>query len=416
MEPSKVQTKSLSSIQTKSAAPCVSDDHKPNSFMMRMTGSDMFVNVRKNEERQPVKRAQAPMTCGVILPSWEDLEEVEEKLDDALNELKKEKATSNALQAKLAKMEKIVSQEALRGTVDDENNVEKPTKEMKRIGWLMKKVDSLDRLCDDKDEIIHAQDMKLAWLRQQDKAMKTLQAQQKQLSASTTALLVKKKVTKMVDVHTIVFKTTEPSECVRDEMAEAVYRQRKEEHEKLVAVVDRIAAKYCMTGDRYDNVSIILTNKCADSIVPDELYGMWIHATEPNIEEEAFIMAPSSEELQKHEELLAKQIRMKPIYSPTLQKPQIQWTRLNTNMHRNLPQPMKSPLHGCSPDPAFYTDIVSTHEVMEWKRLLGGRDFRENLVVNYDNPLFEKKDPFGCAYGFYTDKGVVDLPPFPVHG
>ena len=124
MEPSKPQTKSFSSIQTKSAAPCVSDDHKPNISTKRMTGSDMFVNVRKDEDRQPFKRAPAPMTCGVILPSWEDLEEVEEKLDEALNELKKEKATSNTLQAKLAKLEKIVSQEALRGTFDVKGNEE----------------------------------------------------------------------------------------------------------------------------------------------------------------------------------------------------------------------------------------------------------------------------------------------------
>ena len=66
---------------------------------------------------------------------------------------------------------------------------------MKRIAWLVKKVDRLEKLCEDKDDIIHAQDMKLACLRQQDHAMRTLQIQQKQLLASTTALLVKNKVT-----------------------------------------------------------------------------------------------------------------------------------------------------------------------------------------------------------------------------
>ena len=95
-----------------------------------------------------------------------------------------------------------------------------------------------------------------------------------------------------------------------------------------------------------------------------------------------------------YEEFLAKQVRPIPIYSPEFPKPYIQWGRLNTNIHRNLPKPQKFPIHGAAQDPAFYSE--------------------KNYLV--EQLLFESRFPFGQLSGFRTSSGILPVPDEAVNG
>ena len=65
--------------------------------------------------------------------------------------------------------------------------------------------------------------------------------------------------------HQITYKQVNPTDNTRDEMALAAARIREKEKkqeyaklQKLSDMVDRLAQKY---GDRYENISVVLTNQ-----------------------------------------------------------------------------------------------------------------------------------------------------------
>ena len=106
------------------------------------------------------------------------------------------------------------------------------------------------------------------------------------------------------------------------------------------------------------------------------------------------------EEEEQYNGYLARQLRPPVIFSPTLHKPCVNWMRLNTNMHRNLPVPQKHPKHGCSVDPTFYSTTR----------------YRCLTNITVTTLLFETGYPFSDEWGFVTDMGVVPLPTIPIHG
>ena len=116
-----------------------------------------------------------------------------------------------------------------------------------------------------------------------------------------------------------------------------------------------------------------------------EFFGLWVFAKEP-----------TEEEKKVYDSFLARHLP-KPIYSPRLPKLHVNWTRLNTNMFRNLPQPTRCTVYGCSQDQAAYTATYGS--------FLGPQNCFDDGV-----------NPFGALYGFHTDQGVVDLPDIPIHG
>jgi hypothetical protein len=155
--------------------------------------------------------------------------------------------------------------------------------------------------------------------------------------------------------------------------------------------VDRIAASY----DRYRNISTILTySELRSEIVPDHLF-TWVD--KDMIALWLFSVEPTQDEQEKYKKHLEKQMRPDPIYSPTLPKLHVNWMRLNTNMFRNLPQPTRCTVYGCSQDPAAYTRTYRT-------------------AIGPENVFDDGVNPFGALYGFHTDQGVVDLPDIPIHG
>ena len=74
--------------------------------------------------------------------------------------------------------------------------------------------------------------------------------------------------------------------------------------------------------------------------VPGEFFGLWTYLVEHN-----------KAELEVYEKYLQGPPEPPPIWVPD-PRPVVNWARLNTNIHRNLPHPMKFHLLGCSQDPA----------------------------------------------------------------
>ena len=268
---------------------------------------------------------------------------------------------------------------------------------------LAEKVELMESAMEHKDHIIMKLQAKVDVMMQADEHLAMLQKQQRQLGTATLALHNKLKKTKMVTAHTLQYTITEPPPEVREEMTLAREREKLRESTyiaKLVGIVDQVAKKYSSVLTRY--VPTHLTNDLVPqqldvavnpdhlpAAVPEELLGIW-----------TFLEEPTEAEVQMYETFLVGP-RPVPIYSPHMPRPCVNWTRLNTFMHRNLPPPTRFPVQGCSQDPAFYT---TTKGVCASGRVVGTR-----LV-------FEGAIPFGSQYGFHTSMGVVALPDVPVHG
>ena len=79
------------------------------------------------------------------------------------------------------------------------------------------------------------------------------------------------------------------------------------------------------------------------------MFAIWLYSHEEDL---------SVEENRQYDAFLAREMRPPAIHSPNLPKPYVNWMRLNTNMKRNLPTPMRCPKLGCSQDPNFYNLTV----------------------------------------------------------
>ena len=85
---------------------------------------------------------------------------------------------------------------------------------------------------------------------------------------------------------------------------------------------------------------------------------------------------------------------------PVIRYPTIDITKCNIRSIANVPTPQKHPIHGCSDDPNFYNKIVR-----------GEGDESHKQFIK-----FNRHGPFGVAYGYRTNLGIVPVPDEPVHG
>jgi len=136
--------------------------------------------------------------------------------------------------------------------------------------------------------------------------------------------------------------------------------------QRLVKSVDDLAKKYSLPVHKRKDRKV-RTTKRRPQIVPKYLGSLWSNLLD---------FTP-----------------LEPIYVPD-SRPRVNWSKLNTNMHKNLPKAKNYPIYGASQDPAYYT--------------------RKCQYVN--QLVFESCFPFGCRTGFLTSRGIIAPPEDPVHG
>ena len=173
-------------------------------------------------------------------------------------------------------------------------------------------------------------------------------------------------------------------------------RQQTDYISRISSNVDNLAQRY--SPARYTHVS----TKCNYPVeggpsVLDVFPALCLFAGEEE---------PTAEELSKYDALLDAQLRPPPIYSPTLRKANVNWTKLNPFQHKNLPKPSIYPVHGCSPDPEFYEKTVQYRDASGYYRQI--LKWRSDLLKIPDLVYDDK--PFGCNFGFATNMGIVAIP------
>ena len=260
---------------------------------------------------------------------------------------------------------------------------------------------------------LQMKDEKLEQLRRGDSTQKILSEAQAQLAKSTAALHAKNKKTRfIVGAHKLVNKVTAPSKAVVKEMqssSDRVFQQHRQEQKadvtRLAGIVDNLSLKY--PKDRYSFQSIVISNP----MQPGQAKEDDISITKVFSALCCIGFEPTAKELEEYDDLLAREARPDPIYSPSFPKPNIQWHTLNANYLRNMPKPEAYPIESCSLEPSFYSTIIPTYELLDGREFGAGR-----FAVTHKNPQFEKQNPFGMLYGFSTDAGVLPVPERPVHG
>ena len=202
--------------------------------------------------------------------------------------------------------------------------------------------------------------------------------------------------------HKLSHAPTAPTEKVRSEMELSAKRNRREEESEYISrmckKVDELATQY--SSDRYrssKSINLSMPSSTPDpsnlpSSVPEELFAIWLYQEE---------LTPDEEEC--YDRFLRQQMRPPLVKSPPLQKPCVNWNRLNPGQYKNLPQPVLFRVHSCSPDPMFYEKEVDVY--------IEG----QGTMKKY--PAWGRTEaPFGKLYGFSTNMGTVAVPDVPVHG
>ena len=144
----------------------------------------------------------------------------------------------------------------------------------------------------------------------------------------------------------------------------------------------------------FDNVyteekSSQLKQKILDENVFPEFQSMWRHS----IVGDLFIQNPDS-----------AQISTTTSPTPEIVFETIDFSRVNVRNMANIPKPASCPVHGCSEDPKFYSEIVKLDSVDYYGR-------------HYTSPCrHQTSAPFGSLFGYQTDDGIVPVPDTPVHG
>ena len=120
----------------------------------------------------------------------------------------------------------------------------------------------------------------------------------------------------------------------------------------------------------------------------EELHSMWDNVGD------LFIQKPDSEE----------NCTTLPPATPAIRYKSIDFSKVNVRNMANIPKPTNFPVHGCSPESKFYTEVV---KVDYWDYYGNQRTFESS---------FKRKAPFGSLYGYQTNVGIVPVPDTPVHG
>merc|ERR1719318_1113239 len=188
---------------------------------------------------------------------------------------------------------------------------------------MEKKFRAMHFNCVNLSKELQKKDEKLDLLKESDRLQQQLSLQQQSLARSTVALYRQHKTRFIMGQHSVVYRPTDSSPVVQQEMTLAAARIRKAkqeqeraEHTRLSAAVDRLALKY----DRYNLISTtnIHNTRCATDglpcIVPRDMMGIWLFADN---------MEPTQEEIAMYEFHLQKEVRGPPIYSPNLPRPTV---------------------------------------------------------------------------------------------
>ena len=101
---------------------------------------------------------------------------------------------------------------------------------------------------------------------------------------------------------------------------------------------------------------------------------------------------------------LQKQTR--PIYSPNLPKPTVNWANLNNHRRKNLPDPELFAISSAPQDPTYYTSGV----------MYKAADLHNSSWTPKECGCVHCLPHFGHRYGLMTDMGVIAMPDSAVHG
>ena len=88
-------------------------------------------------------------------------------------------------------------------------------------------------------------------------------------------------------------------------------------------------------------------------------------------------------------------VKSQPVSVPPY--PEVDWTNVNKRFLSNIPNPSFFPIHGCSENPSYYELTYVSHN-------------------NFIPAEFERPSPFGQAYGYMTERGVIAVPNRVHHG
>ena len=79
--------------------------------------------------------------------------------------------------------------------------------------------------------------------------------------------------------------------------------------------------------------------------------------------------------------------------------PKVDWSKLRPQSLRNLPQPHRYPVYGCSSDASVYQYGKAASSYCQPRK-----------------PKFLLPEPFGSMYGLKTNAGIIAVPTEPLHG
>ena len=118
------------------------------------------------------------------------------------------------------------------------------------------------------------------------------------------------------------------------------------------------------------------------NVVPPDLYSIWTN----------FDLLTS--------ELKDDDVDVSHFSAPVIRYPTIDFTKVNIRSIANVPKPQEYPILGCSDDENFY------HKLSRGEGEESHKQFYK----------FNRYGPFGVAYGYRTNLGIVPVPDEPVHG
>jgi len=167
---------------------------------------------------------------------------------------------------------------------------------------------------------------------------------------------------------------------------------------RIGGTVDTLAKLY--SPARYIHISTIIEYDDVGPTVMDVYPALCLFVGEEE---------PTSEELAKYDSYLASQLRPAPIYSPTLQKPRVDWTKVNKWKLRDLPESHTFPILSVPQDPDYYETTYA--------KMYGGIVGCSGLPnVPGACRCLNCIPPFGQLHGYRSNHGILPMPKEPVHG
>ena len=142
--------------------------------------------------------------------------------------------------------------------------------------------------------------------------------------------------------------------------------------ESILQVIDIVAPNNVFNRGKSDRRRRKKVGKRLKAAVVPYLFSMWQNADD--------LVSP-------------RESVVKPTVEVVSPYPIIDMTKVNKRFLSNLPSPERFPVLGCSPDPKFYEPRYEDD---------GSR--RQLISSSYE----KEKYPFGCAFGFMTNLGIID--------